>query len=169
MNERIWERVHSALDERRDPLTDEHVLVELEQDPEAQAQLAALLGSVARLERERPVERAPRRRVMPLAATALAAGLAATLAVWLLLPMRKAESPDAGPVAHATPATPTPPRSRVLAFSISVERDGAQRTETWSDGVALRELRVDLEPLALRTGATLPPTTIVVSNQTRTP
>lgn len=96
MNERttkFWERVHAALDERRDPYADPRVAGELAQRPELLEPLAELLHSLEALERrpEIVVQARARRPMARLAAAAVV--LVAVGAVGVLV-MRRERAPQ---------------------------------------------------------------------------
>lgn len=77
MNERttkFWERVHAALDERRDPYADARVAEELAMRPELLEALAEMLNSIEALEKTPEIVVQARKR-RPLARHAAAAAL----------------------------------------------------------------------------------------------
>jgi len=189
--EPLWKLVQAALDERRDPLADERVLAELEQQPEAFGAVEALTRDLALLGTAAPARTASRLRG-PAWALVAAGALVAAL-IWSLPPEPANPSEPAtlalGPAASTSAPRPGPGtagRSRVVSCRVTVSRaapsaatdprrpaplgPGQARATTTSEvrpGTLTRELRLEIQPPAPRSWGPLPLTTLIVRNQTR--
>ncbi|NUP96802.1 MAG: hypothetical protein HUU28_11625 [Planctomycetaceae bacterium] len=89
----FWERVHAALDERRDPYADPRVAQELAERPELLEPLAELLHSLEALERTPELVVQARKR-RPMARFAAAAVVLATGGAVGVLAMRRERTPQ---------------------------------------------------------------------------
>ena len=165
--EALWRLVQTALDERRDPLADEAVLAELEQQPEALAEVTTLVDGLDLLPGAAPVRRASRRQWW--LAAACAAGLLPAPQLWT--------GPSSPPSLQLDPAQAQASvetrrgRSRVLSYRVSVDHSSTRgRTTSTSAGQAgefTRQARFELQPPVPRPYAPLPLTTVIVCNLTR--
>lgn len=131
--ELFWERVHAALDQRRDPLGDAEVRALLVDEPELLGELVTLRDSLQRVASSQRRRRAPR---IALAAAVLAC---AGFATWLALE-REVEQPKL--LARANAAA-----GRVLSFEVSVTSESPElRTISRFDGQLVATSREALAP-----------------------
>jgi hypothetical protein len=110
MDERLWQRIEAALDERRDPRADPDLARALAGAPDAAAALDRLGVGLARLDGLRRERRGRR-------ALAFGATFAAAAVVALVLVARPEREPSSQ-VAHAT-------RERVVGLTLVVVREPA--------------------------------------------
>lgn len=120
----FWERVHAALDERRDPYADPRIAGELAERPELLEPLAELLDSLSKLERApKVVVRARARR-----SVARFAAAAVVLVAVVLLVFRRERTPQ---------FTFEPSRGTVLSLQAEfVQFDGVSWHSTSVDVLA---------------------------------
>lgn len=139
-NIEFWERVHLALDERRDPLEDEGVQDAIAGEPALLDELEVLRARLRAL----PPQRARSRR--SLAAMAAAAVIAAgAIALYLL----RAPSAAVGPIAELAAPTPTSfVRDEIVDFELTIttERPGVRDTVV-IDPAGTRQTRRMFGPL----------------------
>ena len=165
-DERLWELVQAALDERRDPLADARVQEQLAAEPE---RLEELLALRERLQLVGGAARPRRSRRVAAAAALVLAGLGLIAAAFLLrggsgsievahgasVPNQVAEAPAEAPVSDSGPAS----ASRVLAFRAEVTHETPNgRTVTVFDGSRTRRSRESFD----RSSATQAPRFVAV-------
>ncbi len=138
MNEALWTRVQSALDERRDPLADGEVRAWLLEHPDDALELGDLRAAIGAVERaDNPLRASRRSRLVPMAAAAGFALLA--LGAWLATPqLTAAQELQLHPVVSA------PELCRVESWAIvsTVESADGTITVRASDGRLQIEHRV---------------------------
>jgi hypothetical protein len=142
-HEAFWERVNTALDERRDPLEDPLVQRELEGAPERLGELEQWLSAASTLESPPPRARRPR------GAAALLVVAAAAAALFTLHHLQSATEVSSATVANA-PTTlpngadlaPSAPASFVLEPCISLIELRATFTHRTADEI--REVQIDV-------------------------
>jgi len=134
MNETLWSRVQTALDERRDPLEDPAVRAWMLEHPDDALALVDLRAALGELERADNRLRAPRRpRLLPLAAAALAL---VALGAWLARPsLTAAEELALHPIVAA------PQLGNVYSWGIVSTRETPESTQT----VRASQSRVEIE------------------------
>lgn len=129
--ETFWERVHEALDARRDPLDDERVQTELESAPELLDELATLQRSFDGLRVKAPgiaLRRAAAGKRVAAAALVLVMG------ALLLRFAVDATRPDVD-TSTATPAIVEGPSASVLSFQVTlIDESPTERVVTEFDG-----------------------------------
>jgi hypothetical protein len=144
-NTEFWERVHLALDERRDPLEDDGIQDAIASDPRLLDELLLLQLRLARL----PSARASR-RVVRVAAAAAVVIAAASLAFTL-----SRTHNEAVPAVARTPITP-PARSEIIDFELTIvtERPGERDTVVIDRTGTRRTREIDRDELAHSTWTT---------------
>jgi len=130
MNEALWSRVQTALDERRDPVADADVRAWLLAHPDDALALGDLRAALGELERADNPLRAPRRsRRVPLAAAALALF---ALGSWLALRPRATVAPalTAAEDLELHPIVPAPWLGSVQSWELISTLETAEGVQT---------------------------------------
>jgi len=135
-HDELWTRVHAALDERRDPLDDPHILRCIEEAPEAFAAVERLTRRLPELVASPAQE--PRAAGV-LAAAALVVGLASA-------PLFFRDARPASGEAHASVADDVQPRLISYALTIRSEGPSGLHSTTNTNGSVVHEHEADIAP-----------------------